>query len=233
MRQRITSYGVKISFSRLFPFLAHFRCQIRRILASCIACTAGKHFRPLRIRARYAGVSRSIDDTETPSVRAACSVSRGITYPTLDTLRQHLFARLTGSTVSIIAAASATEQRKNVRGNDSCHIHRQAGSSLANRNTPLFLPAPLCAVPDTLLCSQECYKRHTMPTCHLTVNTFSLPDRLPRVTLDFHHSALASCASRPSTNYVALFFLVLSFVSPLVSTFLMVAKFINLFVQRR
>lgn len=83
---------------------------------------------------------------------AAFLVSREISYPSLDTVRQHLFARFvrTGSTVAMIPLASIEMKPwKSNRRNDSCHIHRQADSCLANRNTPLFLSAPLCVVPDT------------------------------------------------------------------------------------
>lgn len=121
---------------------------------------ASEHFRSLRVllsqpRNARLVVSRSIDDDDTVDnclgSRAACLLSRGITYPSVDTLRQHLFAGFTGTTAATIALPGQIGPWKNNRRNDSCHIHRRADPGLANRDTPLFLSAPLCVVPDSSL----------------------------------------------------------------------------------
>lgn len=96
---------------------------------------------------RSCGVCRSIDGgtVDCRDSQAAYLLSRGIAYPSLDnTLRRYLLARFAGSTMPTIGLSSEMESWKNNQGNDSCHIHRQADSSLANRNAPLLLSSLLC-----------------------------------------------------------------------------------------
>lgn len=180
-------------------------------------------------------------------------VSQGIAYPSLDdTLRRHLFARFTIGTTSAIALSSEMESLADNRRNDSCHIRRRADSSLANRNAPL-LSTPLSPFRIALLAvtrcvGRECCKRvrddHVSPRFDVTNDVRLLAswwttsrDRYNCRSLFDEARSLSNCdrvsplerAERrrlsPTGYFVALFFLVLSFVlSSLLPLFIMISK---------